>query len=142
MTSVGISQHTFLPLVGWDHVRQSIEKILFTEIGERWFRRKFGSLVLSKLDSPQNQENILDLYVSIAEALEYRVEDGVELGEPRYSVTEIRVEPGPDGHITFTVTGVYYPNGHKGDFTPDPEWKNVGIQLLAAEMTTIAQSAA
>ncbi len=126
MSSVGIDRKTWLPLVGWNHVRQSIEVILTTELGERVYRRRFGSNVPDLIDKPQNLETIMDLYMAVAEALEARIDDGFQLGEPRFQLTNIVLVPAPDGHVVIEAHGDYYPRGHLGDFT-----RPVRDQLIA-----------
>ena len=117
MSSIGIDAETGRVLYGWAHVVQSIRKILTTEIGERVHRRWFGSGIPSKIDRPQNLENIVDIYMDVAEALEPRLVEGHQAGEPRFALRIVRAQPGPDGHLTLTLYGTYYPRGHLGDFS-------------------------
>src|SRR4051794_12696650 len=117
MTSVGIDRQTWQPLVGWDHVRQSIAVILTTELGERVYRRAFGSRIPEMIDRPQNLETLMDLYIAVAEALEFRIEDGFWLGEPRFRLTNIVLRPSPDGVVVVNVVGDYFPDGHRGRFS-------------------------
>ena len=119
MPRIGIDADTFLSIVGWESTRQSVQKIVRTQLGERVLRRNTGSAVPNKLDRPQNQEELLDLFMSIAEGLEYRVENDIHLGEPNFQVTSMAVTPSPDGTITIEVTGIHYPKGHLGDYTPE-----------------------
>ncbi len=132
MSSIGIDKDTFLPIVGWDHTRQSIVKILMTELGERILRRAFGSLLPTMIDRPQNESVLLQLYTSIAEALYHRrSKDGYVLGEPRYHLTAIVFKANPSGVLELELSGIYYPNGHKGDFTPDASPKTLSIPLAS-----------
>lgn len=125
MPRTGIDADSFLPIHGWTSTRQSIVKIVETQIGERVLRRNVGSEVPSKIDNPQNQEEILDMFMSIAEALEYRIEDQIHLGEPNFQVTSMRVTPAEDGTITVEVSGNHFPEGHNGDFTPDSQIRTI-----------------
>lgn len=135
MTSVGIDQDSFRPLVGWEHTKQSILKILMTEIGERVLRRQFGSLLPTMIDKPQNESTILQLYVSVAEALDYRVNaDGLTLGEPRYHLTAVVFKASPSGQLVLQMSGIYFPNGHKGDFTPDTNPKTLSVPLSSLNL--------
>jgi uncharacterized protein len=129
VTSVGIDRTTWEPLVGWDHVRQSIAVILTTELGERVYRRAFGSRVPEMIDRPQNLETVMDFYMAVAEALEFRSEDGFWLGEPRFRLTNIGLEPGADGAVLATVVGDYFPDGHRGDFSGAEGSRSIAVPL-------------
>lgn len=118
MSSTGIDAITGKIKTDWDHTKQSIQKILETALGERIQRAKFGSALEDHIDRPQSAEEIMRLYVDAAEALEFRYEDGIALGEPRCRLIHIAVMPSADGRIIFDLTFIEYPNGHKGDFTP------------------------
>lgn len=124
MASAGIDARTGRPLVGWDHVVQSIDKIITTEIGSRVQRRDFGSLIPRLQDKPQNEETIISVYLSLAEALEPRLVRGIQYGEPRFALGRVGVKADVPGRVTFEVEGTYLPNGHKGDFSnPSPRRK-------------------
>lgn len=131
MSSVGIDRSTWAPLVGWDHVRQSIGVILTTEIGERLHRRPFGALIAELIDKPQNIETIVDLYMAVAEALEVRVIDGAQLGEPRFLLTSVDVAPSPTGAVVVNCRGDYFPRGHLGDFTRSIKDQSITIPIGA-----------
>jgi uncharacterized protein len=131
MSSVGISSFTFLPITDWKHVVQSIGVILLTEVGSRVQRRSFGSMISGLIDAPQNQETLVDLYMSIATALQPRVEDGIELGEPRFLLNKIDVAPSAAGKVDINVTGTYFPDGHKGDFTLSYEDRSTRLPIGA-----------
>lgn len=99
-------------LKGWPHVVQSIEDIFTTRVLSRVMRRSYGSDTTKLIDAPTNESSLLAVYVAIAEAL--------DAWEPRYEVKRIGfVEAGPDGRPSIALAGIYYPNGHKGDRTPD-----------------------
>ncbi|QPC88650.1 baseplate assembly protein [Mesorhizobium sp. NBSH29] len=127
-----MDRSTWMPLVGWDHVLQSIEVILTTEIGERLHRRNFGSTVTDLIDKPQTIDTIVDLYMAVAESLEPRVRDGAQLGEPRFLLTSVALAPSADGTILINVRGDYYPNGHLGDFTLPLRDRAINIPVGAA----------
>lgn len=112
MGSVGIDRRTGQVLTDWAHVVQSIEDILTTPTLTRVMRRLYGSDVPKLVDAPMNEESLLALYVAMAEAL--------EAWEPRYELRQIGfTAASADGSATILLTGVYYPDGHKGDRTPD-----------------------
>lgn len=106
----GLNAETFKPLGGWDHVQQSINDILTTSLGERVYRRDYGSRIPELIDKPMTQETILDLYVATYEAL--------DKWEPRFHMERIEfIEGRPDGQAFLECTGIYFPRGHLGDYT-------------------------
>lgn len=112
MASVGIDRRTGQVLTGWAHVVQSIEDILTTPVLTRVMMRLYGSDAPKLIDAPMNTASLLALYVAIAEAL--------DAWEPRYELKHIGyTAAGADGAATIALVGVYYPDGHKGDRTPD-----------------------
>lgn len=122
MASAGFDRRTGKVLRDWDHVRQSIEIILTTPRFSRVMRRQFGADLQTLIDAPMNPRVILAAFVAIAEALEPREVEGFQLGEPRFRLVSVAVKAAaPTGQITFELTGIYYPRGHQGDFTPDTE---------------------
>ena len=110
-------------------MRQSIGVILSTELGERVYRRAFGSRVPEMIDRPQNLETVMGFYMAISEALEFRSEDGFWLGEPRFRLTNIVLEPGADGAVLATVVGDYFPDGHHGDFSGAEGRRSIAVPL-------------
>lgn len=52
-----------------EHIRQSIENILFTPIGSRVMRRNFGSLIFKLLDQPFNDAVCLQVMAASATAI-------------------------------------------------------------------------
>lgn len=112
MTSVGVDQNTGRLLLGWDHVVQSILKIVKTEIGTRIERRDFGSAIGAMIDRPQNPETVLKVFMALAEALEpRRVRDSI-YGEPRFGLTAIRIDMAEPAIVRLSLMGDYYPTGH------------------------------
>lgn len=110
MSSLGLSNVDGALKTGFDHVRQSIEVILTTPVGSRVMRRDFGSELMSLIDRPANDQTILAIYSACAMAL--------ARWEPRFALTGINISDlTVQGAITLQITGVYYPNGHKGDFS-------------------------
>jgi len=114
----GMNRHTGRRLEGWDHVRQSLNDILTTAVGERVERRRYGADAGGLLDRPMTPATLLDVFVTIAQAIAPRQINGREYGEPRFDLATIRPhEAGPDGRLTLELVGLYYPRGHLGDFT-------------------------
>lgn len=114
----GIDRRTGKPLSGWPHVAQSLDVLLTTFIGERTFRRRLGIDEDAILDKPMNSEEITDAFVAIASAIEPRMVNGHQYGEPRFDL--VRVVPtqaDASGTISFELQGLYYPMGHRGDFS-------------------------
>lgn len=109
-SSTGINAATGAVLTDWDHVQQSIRKILTTPIGSRVMRRDFGSRLPDLVDAKMVDRNILAIYSASAEA--------ISKWEPRFRMrygSVVRAEAA--GVVEIEITGVYYPNGHRGDYT-------------------------
>lgn len=122
MASSGFDRNTGKVLRDWPHVQQSVELILTTPKTTRVMRRLFGADLHTLIDSPMNSRVILAAFVAIAEALEPRESEGFQLGEPRFRLASVAIQDASAaGSIVFELTGVYYPRGHVGDFTPDSE---------------------
>lgn len=117
MTRVGIDAETMRPLVGWPHVAHCLRRILATEIGSRVERRDFGSHVANLLDRPQNEDEITRFFMVIATAIWPRRVRGRWYGEPGFGLTQLRIDASEAGRVTVHIQGVYFPNGHEGDFT-------------------------
>lgn len=124
MASVGIDRRTGRVLKGWAHVVQSIEDILTTPVLTRVMRRTYGSDVPKLIDAPMNEASLLAVYVAIAEAL--------DAWEPRYELKRVAfTRAGADGRAEIALVGVYYPDGHKGDRSPDNgEERSVSVVQL------------
>lgn len=117
MARVGVDARTGLVLMGWAHCVQSIKAILNTELRERTQRRGFGSVLPRLIDRPQNQEAILDIYVAVAEALEPREVEGHQYGEPGFVLLRTKLDASEMGKVTVLLSGVFYENGHLGDYS-------------------------
>lgn len=117
MARVGIDAKTGRCLFGWDHCLQSIITILTTELGERVQLRGFGSDIPNIIDRPQTTESIVDLYVATAQALEPRVVEGRQLGEPGFVLLRANVDAETPGIVRLEVGGVFFENGHLGDYS-------------------------
>lgn len=109
----GVDAHTGKPLTGWDHCVQSIGKCVATRLGSRVMRRHLRSAVKSLQDDSADAGTIFRAYVAIVEALSDP--DG---GEPGFNLTSIElVDGGRSGRFVFLLDGIYYPLGHRGDFS-------------------------
>lgn len=108
--STGIDAQTGKPLSDWEHVQQSIAKILTTPIGTRVMRRDFGSDIPNLVDAKMIPKNILLLYSAAALA--------IERWEPRFRMSAGNVARlSADGVIALNIYGIYYPRGHLGDYS-------------------------
>lgn len=125
MAGTGFNRETGVLLSGFDHVRQSIGVILTTPIGSRVMRREFGSELFDLIDRPITDQVILAVYAAAVMA--------IARWEPRYSITGCRVMGAAvDGVLSLELTGIYYPRGHLGDFTPAGEEQRVVIPMMRA----------
>ncbi|WP_018183990.1 GPW/gp25 family protein [Kaistia granuli] len=112
MASTGFNRHTGAALSDFDHVRQSIGVILTTPIGSRVMRREFGSELFDLIDRPMTDQVILAMYAATVMA--------IARWEPRYAVLGCKLtRASTTGAMSIELSGVYYPRGHLGDFTPD-----------------------
>ncbi len=121
MSSHGLNRETGRAVFGWDHIKQSLNVIIETALHSRIIRRPFGSNLESKIDKPQNLFHIVDLYIGVAEAIEPRLVEGFQMGEPRFALSSIEAIPSASGVVALNLSGVVYPNGHLGDFTASHE---------------------
>lgn len=116
---VGLDRNTGEVLTGWSECAQSLDCIARTAIGSLVLNRSFGSNAPGLQDRPQNKPTIARYFTAIARA--YRK------WEPGFRLT--RITPfrlGGDGVAGFDISGVFYPNGHLGDFS-NPEGKSVRV---------------
>lgn len=120
---VGMNRKTGKILIGWEHVQQSMLVILMTRYHERVLRRWVGSFVPHILGESAIPRIITRFFWAICSA--------IELWEPNYRISRIRIESRPDltsltsaeelrqGMMTNRLEGVYRPRGHLGDSTPE-----------------------
>lgn len=97
----GLNRNSGAPLLGIDHLRQSIVDILTTPIGSRVMRREYGSRLYQLIDAPLNRQTIVDIYTATAEAL--------LRWEPRLNVTRVHIENIESGWIQLAIEGEYRP---------------------------------
>jgi uncharacterized protein len=108
--STGLNGVTGGLLTDWEHVQQSVAKILTTPIGSRVMRRDFGSNLYDLIDAKIIRQNVLAVYAASAVA--------INKWEPRFRITRARVDDvTPAGVLTLVLFGTYYPRGHFGDYS-------------------------
>lgn len=109
-SSTGVSALLGRPLTDWDHVQQSISKILTTPIGARVMRRDFGSDLPDLVDQKMTRKGILSVYSAAAAA--------IEKWEPRFRMQSGRVtQAEATGRLALDIIGTYFPRGHLGDYS-------------------------
>lgn len=98
--NIGMNQKTGRALSDYDHLSQSITKILTTPIASRIKRRTVGSLVPDLIDDPTNEHSVILLYAATATAL--------MLHEPRFRLTRVQLVVNADnpGESTLELDGV------------------------------------
>ena len=117
--SVGFDRETGAVITDWEHVSQSIGLSLTTPRFTRVMRRLFGSDLAGMIDAPMNSQNMLRVIRAVAEALQPRLIEGRQYGEPRFKLEKVQVNKADAyGRLTITVRGQYLPRGHLGDTTP------------------------
>lgn len=121
MARVGLDGRTGRLLYGWAHAVQSIGKILTTEVGERVQRRGFGSDLMKLIDRPQNEETVIDIYVATAMALEPRIVEGRQYGEPGFVLLRTSLDASVPGRVVLLLSGVFFEHGHLGDYSSPSE---------------------
>lgn len=108
--STGISASAVAPLSNWEHVEQSIGKILTTPLGSRVMRRNFGSRIPDLIDAKMTRQNVLAIYAAAA--------DAIRNWEPRFRLTSASIEELTEGgKVGLVIAGTYYPKGHLGNYT-------------------------
>jgi uncharacterized protein len=123
---VGLDRNTGAVLTGWDECAQSLACIAETAIGALVLNRAFGSNAPDMVDRPGNKPQIAAYFTAIARA--YRK------WEPGFRLTKITLVSLVPGRALFDIAGVFYPNGHLGDYS-NPEGKSV--RVAAAGMISV-----
>lgn len=105
--SIGMSTTTGRYIEEIDHLRQSIQQILFTRVGTRVMRRTFGSLLPELIDQPLNDQTAIQLYAATATAL--------IMHEPRLRLTRVQLAVGSDmpGSADLEISGTALLNGRR-----------------------------
>lgn len=120
--SAGMNAQTGEWLTGWDHVVQSVERILLTRVGQRVMREWFGSYVPAALGRPLNEEVLLPLMAAISAAL--------ELWEPRVRLVSVDVGSTPrEGRVELTLILAYRPRALLGDTSEEQSPMRIVVAL-------------
>lgn len=125
----GVNAETGQPLAGWPYVVQCAGKILTTAHFSRVMRPHVGSLVPALLGRLANDRNIQRFRLGVCLAL--------LLWVPNFRPT--RVAPlslDATGAAGWAVDGIYYPRGHRGDWT-DGEARSLALDGGAGTVTDI-----
>jgi len=99
----GLSNKTGKGLGQINHLKQSIRDILTTPIGSRVMRRDYGSRLFEIIDSPTNEDQKVEIFAAVAEAL--------DTWEPRFKLQQtslVEIEP---GKLTLELRGVFLLDG-------------------------------
>lgn len=100
----GMSRDTGKALSGIAHLKQSVQDILTTSVGERVMRRDYGSRLPDLIDAPVSRTLFVDIHIAVADAL--------SRWEPRLQLIRIEVSLLDDasrGRLAFRLTGNYRP---------------------------------
>jgi phage baseplate assembly protein W len=101
----GIDAETGRVLTGFDHVQQSLAKIITTPLGARVMREWFGNPGLRLLGENMTQSDILRFFATLWAV--------IELFEPRFKVRRFLVNTlSENGVADFTMDGDYRPYAH------------------------------
>lgn len=100
----GMSRNHGRRLSGVAHLRQSVADILLTPLGSRVMRPEYGSEIFEWLDSPLEQEQLVEIYAATAKA--------IERWEPRLRLTRIHATgaTASPGHLIIDLEGIYVPS--------------------------------
>lgn len=93
-----------------DHVRQSIQNILFTRIGTRLQREEYGSLLPILLDAPLDEITLLRCNAAVVIA--------IARWEPRYTITSAQTRISGNhnnARVEIALSGLL--NGKTTEFT-------------------------
>lgn len=107
----GMNRHTGKACTGYDHVRQSIDDILTTSIGERVLNRLYGSDLPDHIDGPIGDTLVQSLFAATAIA--------IATWYPVVTLSRIRIEQGQDrSALNILAEGEEHPgNGSALPFT-------------------------
>ena len=87
----------------YDHIRQSVENILFTRIGTRLMREEDGSLLPELIDMPITPALLLQCRTAVVVA--------IARWEPRIDVETTTVSAGQGGSLKISITARIRRNG-------------------------------
>lgn len=93
----GMDSRTGKALSGDAHLAQSIRDILTTRIGTRVMRRDYGSEIPGLVDMPVSDDNIVDIFAAVADAL--------DKWEPRLRLDRVEVASALPGKLELNIYG-------------------------------------
>ncbi len=106
----GTDRRTGRVLTGFDHVRQSLEVIWMTRLGERVMRLDFGSDVRALLSEDLSPALALAIYDSLIAAAHRH--------EPEFRISALQfVRLSATGALALKYSGIWYPEGRLGNYT-------------------------
>lgn len=105
MTYKGMNAQTGRAITDIDHLKQSINDVLFTPTVSRIMRRDYGSELFNLIDGAGNPATYLRLYAAIATAL-LRF-------EPRLQLSRIQITPAINGQHLIDIDGVFIVNNKR-----------------------------
>lgn len=106
---VGLDRNTGEVLEDWDECAQSLGIIGSTAIRSLVLNRSFGSDIPNLVDKPGNQQSVAKFFTAIGRAyLQW---------EPGFRLTKVALVSLVPGVAQFSISGVFYPNGHLGDYS-------------------------
>lgn len=95
----GMCEKTGCLLTGFDHVRQSLSRIVLTRIGTRLQRRDFGSNILPLVSAPGNEATRVKTLATLAKA--------ILLWEPRVKLSHILFSISFEGRALIEIHCLY-----------------------------------
>ena len=106
----GVDPKTGKWLSGWEHCVSCLAMLFATRISTVPWRRLYGATIKDVQDQNANPDTILGFYTSVA--------DAVDKFEPGFRLKTIEMlKAGRDGRFIILITGLFYPNGHLGDYS-------------------------
>ncbi|MBJ7550740.1 GPW/gp25 family protein [Marinomonas ostreistagni] len=102
---MGMNETTGKELDGFEHLKQSIRRLLTTPIGSRVMNRTYGSRLFNLIDQPINPVTQALIYQAVAEALDQ--------WEPRYELEQVSLHRYEQGALTINLVGRYVPTGEQ-----------------------------
>ena len=105
----GLDRATGEVLTGWAECAQSIGVIVSTAILSLVLNRPFGSDWPDLVDKPGNAPSVGLYFTAIGRAL--------LKWEPGFKLTRVQLLALSPGLASFQISGLFYPNGHVGDYS-------------------------
>lgn len=97
-------------LEGWPHCVACLNFLFTTRIGTFPWLRSYGTPIKELQDQNATNDILMDFYSGMAEA--------IDTYEPGFGLQSVElIQSGRDGIFVFDTAGIFYPNGHLGDFS-------------------------